>query len=161
MSERILLHADRSGEHWMWTAAKDSNGYGWLFINRRNVRAHRVAYECFVGPIPPGYQIDHLCRVTSCVRPDHLEAVTPSVNVRRGNSIGARALRRDVCLHGHPYAEHGVMSCGRRICRLCRLTYMRLIKQVPYAEIMRRKREGIPVVDLAAYFAEHPVEAAA
>lgn len=155
MSERILLHTDRAGEHWMWTGAKDSNGYGCMTVDRCRARAHRVSYEAFVGPIPQGYQIDHLCRVTSCVRPDHLEAVTPGVNVRRGNSPGAKALRRDACLHGHLYAEHGVMSCGRRICRLCRQTYMRLIKQLPYAEIMRRKREGIPVVDLAAYFAEH------
>ena len=36
------------------------------------------------GPIPAGMVIDHLCRNRNCVRPDHLEVVTPAQNTRRG-----------------------------------------------------------------------------
>ncbi len=64
---------------WFWLGAL-SRGYGSL----KNARAHRVAYEMTIGPIPEGLVIDHLCRVTSCVNPDHLEAVTQAENVRRG-----------------------------------------------------------------------------
>lgn len=48
--------------------------------------AHRVSYELFVGPIPEGYDVDHLCGQPLCVRPSHLEAVTPSENRRRENA---------------------------------------------------------------------------
>jgi hypothetical protein len=34
--------------------------------------AHRVSYEHYVGPIPKGLEIDHLCRVRHCVNPAHL-----------------------------------------------------------------------------------------
>lgn len=161
-AERILLHTDRSGDCWLWTAAVDAGGYGRVQVDGRLLRSHRVAYETFVGAIPDGLHIDHLCRVRACCNPFHLEAVTPQENVRRGESVGAKALRRDVCLYGHAYDEHGVVRCGRRVCKLCQNAYMRLYKRVPYAEAMRRKREGIPVVDLAAhFFAERSHEVAA
>lgn len=48
------------------------------------IYAHRLSYELFVGPIPDGYELDHLCRNRGCVNPAHLEAVTHRVNVLRG-----------------------------------------------------------------------------
>jgi len=50
----------------------------------KTVRAHRFYYERINGPIPDGLELDHLCRVHSCVNPDHLEPVTHTVNMRRG-----------------------------------------------------------------------------
>jgi hypothetical protein len=44
-------------------------GYGWAGSGR----AHRVAWERLVGPIPPGHDLHHLCGVKLCVNPDHLE----------------------------------------------------------------------------------------
>ena len=52
-------------------------GYGQLKVDGRHVLAHRWVYENWVGPIPDGWEIDHLCRVTLCVNAEHLEAVTP------------------------------------------------------------------------------------
>jgi hypothetical protein len=70
---------------WLWTASLNNGGYGKLSVSRSYwVEAHRVAYELYKGPIPGGKCIDHLCRVRSCVNPDHLEAVTLSENIRRG-----------------------------------------------------------------------------
>lgn len=75
---------DRNG-CWVWLLAKHKDGYG--FCYRRDWRglAHRFAYHHLVSPIPENLQLDHLCRNKSCVNPDHLEPVTPIVNVRRGN----------------------------------------------------------------------------
>lgn len=68
---------------WVWQKAK-WDGYGSLWKDGRHVKAHREYYENAKGPIPPGLQIDHLCRNPSCVNPDHLEAVSAMENVRRG-----------------------------------------------------------------------------
>ncbi|MHA7278890.1 HNH endonuclease signature motif containing protein [Arthrobacter sp. MDT2-2] len=62
---------------WMWTATKTYDKYPKLYVGggRKEVRAHRWAYDRFVGPIPDGYEIDHICSVTLCVRPSHLQAL--------------------------------------------------------------------------------------
>lgn len=117
-------------ECWLWTAARDSKGYGLFYVgNRVQVRAHRWAYEFMIGPVPDGLQLDHLCRIPSCCNPFHLDPVTCQVNVRRGESPGARALRRTHCLRGHAYSEHGAINQGRRICRTCRIEYLRNYRQ--------------------------------
>lgn len=152
IEDRVLLHTDRSDDCWLWAVHSDVKGYGRLQYDGRLQYAHRLSYVQFVGDIPKGMQIDHLCRVRACCNPFHLEAVTPQENVLRGESVGALARRRDLCLYGHLYETHGVIRSGRRVCRTCGIVYARLYKKVPYAEAMRRKRAGIPVVDLAAYF---------
>lgn len=78
-----VVEIDGDGSCWLWTAAKSGKGYGCVVIDRRRYPAHRVAYEMFVGPIPEGLEIDHLCRVRNCVNPAHLEPVTHAENVRR------------------------------------------------------------------------------
>lgn len=83
--DRIDWHADKSGECWLWTGTIALNGYGLIYRQGGPlVGAHRLAYEVHVGPIPKGYELDHLCRVRRCVNPAHLEPVTHSENVRRG-----------------------------------------------------------------------------
>lgn len=108
---------------WLWTAAQDGNGYGAFWAGTytegghpRVVKAYRWAWEDEHGPVPEGLELDHLCRVTLCVRPSHLEAVTHAENVARGR-LGQP---REVCPQGHLYAEHGfVDSAGARRCRPC------------------------------------------
>lgn len=72
---------------WAWHGAVNTHGYAQVRVNGKKKVAHVVSYELKCGPLPAGLQIDHLCRVRCCVNPDHLEAVTPSVNVRRGIAI--------------------------------------------------------------------------
>lgn len=57
-----------------------------MWDGEKLVPAHRHYFESFKGPIPKGYDIDHLCRNECCVNPEHLEAVTRSTNTRRGKS---------------------------------------------------------------------------
>jgi hypothetical protein len=84
-----------------------------MTVSKRSRAAHRVSYETFVGPIPQGLQIDHLCRVRNCVNPQHLEPVTGVENVRRGMAAtGTIAGKRlggqqlgDLCSGGHVLDE--------------------------------------------------------
>lgn len=74
------------GPCWLWTGRPNPKGYGFISLGgRRGPKAyvHRLAYELLVGPIPAGLHIDHLCRVPACLRPTHLEPVTPAENNAR------------------------------------------------------------------------------
>src|SRR5689334_10590331 len=67
---------------WLWTGYLMPNGYGKFAVSRGiNALAHRWSYETFVGAIPAGLTLDHLCRVRGCVNPTHLEPVTRRENV--------------------------------------------------------------------------------
>ena len=71
---------------WLWCGTRTHDGYGMTRASGRNVLAHRWFYEHFVGPIPEGLQLDHLCRVEPCVNPRHLEPVTGLENIRRAQA---------------------------------------------------------------------------
>lgn len=72
---------------WLWNGNIDKNGYGLLHTGGhrgRKVFAHRASYECFIGSIPHGLVLDHLCKNVSCVNPEHLQPVHQGTNARRG-----------------------------------------------------------------------------
>jgi hypothetical protein len=99
---RILERTDRSGECWLWTRPVNRMGYAQICVGAgKRVFAHRLSYEVFVGPIPAGLQIDHLCRVHHCVNPSHLEPVTARENIMRGECPTARVVRSGYCARGH------------------------------------------------------------
>lgn len=116
-----------------WTAGQNGRGYGvFAYGTRANpngrsnsnmgmVLAHRWAYEYFVGPIPEGLTIDHLCRNRLCCNPAHLEVVTQRENTLRGESVSALAARRTHCPKGHPYSPENtaITLAGARKCVLC------------------------------------------
>lgn len=108
---------------WLWLlAVNKKSGYGQMGVNGRVLYAHRVAYEAWRGPIPEGLTIDHLCRVRSCVNPDHLEAVTMRENTLRGESTAARNARKTHCPEGHPIEAGNANTKtwnGWRRCRTC------------------------------------------
>lgn len=99
---------------WEWTAHLSDNGYGAVHWDGRHTRAHRVAYELLVAPIPPGLSIDHLCRNRLCCNPEHLEAVSLVENIRRARVLVTH------CKWGHPFSENNTrIESGSRKCRTC------------------------------------------
>jgi len=107
---------------WIWTGNR-AMGYGHFWWEGRMRFAHRYTYELFVGPIPDGLEIDHLCRVRECCNPKHLEAVTHSENLRRSPlmRLNNGNLAKTHCPQGHPYDETNTrsMAKGGRACKAC------------------------------------------
>lgn len=110
-----------------WTGRIDRYGYGQFRPGGRHtskVGAHRWAYEEFVGAIPAGLQVDHLCRNRKCVNPEHLEAVTPRENVLRSLNPPALNARKTHCAKGHPFSAENTSTYGnRRVCKACKAAY--------------------------------------
>lgn len=95
--------------------------YGSVSIAGRSLLAHRVAYWVATGIKPPSdMQIDHLCKVRSCINPEHLELVTGAENNARSDSATARNARKTHCAHGHEFtvANTRITKKGRD-CRVC------------------------------------------
>lgn len=129
---RFWGHVDQNGERpafaphlgrcWIWKGRCNPKGYGMFDIDSRTAKAaHRVSYEWRVGPIAPGLQLDHLCRVRHCVNPSHLEAVTNSVNVLRG-LCGQLRLPQSHCKRGHAFLGENLSydrRDGSRRCKTC------------------------------------------
>lgn len=132
LPKRIEDKIDRNGPNgcWLWTGALFRNGYGEVHFEKKQRLAHRVVYQLIVGPIPDDLQIDHLCRVRSCVNPSHMELVTQEVNIQRGLT-GDHQRRKTHCPKGHPYDEANtyIYPSGRRAgwreCKICRTSNMK------------------------------------
>lgn len=128
--ERIqsAVVVDEATGCWNWTRHLYGYGYGHIYADGRSQMAHRVVYELFVGPIPDGLQLDHLCRNTACVNPAHLEPVTCRENILRGTGLPARRAVATHCIHGHAFDTANTYyrkTDGVRACRTCLRESMR------------------------------------
>lgn len=98
---------------WLWNGERNEDGYGLIRdpTFRRPQFVHIVAYRLWVGPILPGWEVDHRCHTFDlacpggkhddhrrCFHPDDLEAVTHAENTRRRDARrppSAAQLRRE------------------------------------------------------------------
>lgn len=122
LPERILDRVAFEPTTGCWLlVAGGVKGYCTSFHDGKSWRSHRLSYTLLVGPIPPGLEIDHLCRNRMCINPDHLEPTTTRENVLRGNGHTARNHRKTHCVRGHELANANLYidRRGRRKCRAC------------------------------------------
>jgi hypothetical protein len=148
VAERIKAKvAERPDGCWEWTGFRDRKGYGRFSLGNRPTVVARASYEAFIGPIPEGLTIDHLCRFPPCVNPAHLAVVTRAENTMRGETVTAKNAQARACPKGHAYDEANtyVDKRGRRSCKACREAWKRSEEGRAYGrERMRAARAKHP-----------------
>lgn len=125
--DKVQLADSRDG-CWVWTGAQDQRGSYGRFRTKggrlgSTTPAHRYIYDLFYGPIPVGYEVDHLCHNRPCVNIFHLKAVPPEQNKPTG--LYSKNGKKTHCPSGHPYNEENTQPLPSkadarwRKCRTC------------------------------------------
>ena len=119
----------------IWTGRTTHDGYA----RQGDTYVHVWVCEQANGPIPDGWEVDHLCSQPSCVEHTHLEAVTRQENMRRAGE------RVTSCKRGHPYTPENTYvqkGTGRKSCKECRTAaYRTFLDKNPHYH-RDRWREG-------------------
>lgn len=111
---------------WEWKGRKQSRGYGMFSLRGSQYLSHRISYSHFVGSIPDGHVIDHLCGNRSCINPNHLDVATSRENTLRGGGPTAINARMTTCHQGHPLEGDNLQikmhsdGLPRRVCIACK-----------------------------------------
>ena len=122
IDERLWERVDKDSDPdgcWVWLGSFNTHGYGQMMIgsrvdgSRTLATTHRLAYQLTKGIINPTLELDHLCGNRKCCNPDHLEAVSHSVNINR-----AVAGSDYLCINGHAKIYNS--KDKRFYCKTCR-----------------------------------------
>lgn len=119
---RVKIDTDLTPDCWPHSGYRAANGYG---HTPRGTAAHRAAWEVLHGPLPPGLELDHLCRNRACTRPSHLVPLSRSDNDFRRSAFRRRQLITSGKWRCWP-GEHNISGDnsiptpqGGAVCALC------------------------------------------
>jgi Zn-finger nucleic acid-binding protein len=139
-------------ECWLWPYGRNSQGYGVVYVDGKQIVVHRWSYRTFIGEIPSGLELDHLCRNRGCLNPLHLEPVTRRENILRGVGSPARFAQRTCCPKcGGPF---GIDGEGLRRCLPCRRAQEAAYKADPRNRARYREAQRVWRAETRAHYNE-------
>lgn len=140
---RFLNNIDRTENCWNWNGYIDPNGYGRIGIAAgKTIGAHVFSYNFYKGIIPDGLHLDHLCRNRKCVNPNHLEPVTSTENILRGECPAAQNKRKIYCIRGHKLTQDNLYITRRKnrkdISRTCKICQRNRYRKYYYEQKLKK-----------------------
>lgn len=123
--QRFWEKVQKTDGCWLWTGAKDKDGYGLVAFQCKTTRATRVAWIMANGSIDPKLCVLHRCDNPSCVRIDHLFLGSHLDN------------HRDMDAKGRRYDERGEKNHRSALTRDDVLMIRRLDDYLPREQIGR------------------------
>lgn len=134
-------------ECWEWIAHKSPSGYGYIGYKEKIIRAHRAAYELYIGKIPNGLCVCHKCDNPGCVRPDHLFLGTHRENMKDRNLKSRNTIwnkSKTHCKHGHEFTKENTLIRNKkhRACRICTNNIKRVARK--HCKFGHHFKDGIP-----------------
>lgn len=139
MTEKFNASFTRIDKCWIWCGVFTGGGKSQPRLimgpGARNVGAHRYSYVLHKGEFDPTMRIDHTCHNSSCVNPDHLEAVTVAESYRRRTEHRRATITH--CKYGHLYE---IPEPGKVLkCHVCtKATYVERRDGVDRVEALAR-----------------------
>lgn len=111
-------------ECWEWVGSS-LRGYGQMFVNGKQMKAHRWSYKFFNNQDPGDLYVCHRCDNPSCVNPRHLFLGTQSDNIKDCYEKGRR-LKKTSCPNGHLFSKNNITWVGPhktyKVCKICART---------------------------------------
>lgn len=78
---RFWSKVEKTDGCWLWRGGRNGNGYGaFSLTHRKQIAAHRFAWQLANGPIPAGMLVCHTCDEPLCCRVSHLFLGRPADN---------------------------------------------------------------------------------
>jgi hypothetical protein len=119
-------------DHWLWMGALDSVGYGRIYADGAEVKAHRASWRIHFGPIPEGMFVCHTCDIRHCVHPAHLFLGTHADNMRdqaeKGRAARTKLTPSDVVVAREMHGAGWTMQQIANAFDVDRVTISRIVR---------------------------------
>jgi len=114
----------KTNECWLWGGYISKSGYGQTTITQRSHLVHQVAYDWYIGNIPPFFHVHHHCNNKNCANPKHLLLISGTAHGRLSGlegKLGVHNSSKKECKHGHIFNENNTyfFPSGHRYCKTC------------------------------------------